>query len=42
MGMPQGLPNHEGLKSSSLYPIYVLYSLILIFYLKCGGGLSGG
>ena len=26
--------------SGNLYSIYILYSLVLIFYLKCGGGLG--
>ena len=29
--------------SWNLYPLYpLLYSLVLILYLKCGGGLGGG
>ena len=28
--------------SWNIYPLYILYSFVLILYLKCGGGLGGG
>ena len=31
-----------GRDSWNLYPLYILYSLVLILYLKCGGGWGGG
>ena len=33
-------PNSRG--TVSIYIHYILYSLVLIVYLKCGGGLGGG